>query len=73
MTLREHSTEHGEDQLNKRLDGIHEDIRAWLSNINRISVALYDPETGILKTFINGRLFNCILDSPDRRTPNAND
>ena len=41
------------DHLGKQLRNIHSDLKIWLPNINRISVALYDPDTGILKTFIN--------------------
>jgi len=41
------------DKLNARLKGIHDEIKAWMPNINRVSVALYDPDTDVLKTFIN--------------------
>ena len=41
------------DTLNVRLAGIHNEVKAWLPNINRISVALYDADTDVLKTFIN--------------------
>jgi len=41
------------DKLNVRLKDIHDEVKTWLPRINRISVALYDPETGVLKTFIN--------------------
>jgi len=41
------------DMLSARLMDIHNEIKAWLPCINRISVALYDPDTDVLKTFIN--------------------
>ncbi|HEY9079053.1 HD-GYP domain-containing protein [Magnetovibrio sp.] len=41
------------DTLNARLATIHAEIKAWFPFINRISVALYDTDTDVLKTFIN--------------------
>lgn len=42
-----------QDKLNERLRAIHDEVKGWLPQINRISVALYDPDTDVLKTFIN--------------------
>lgn len=42
-----------QDKLNERLRAIHDEVKGWLPHINRISVALYDPDTDVLKTFIN--------------------
>lgn len=42
-----------DDLLSARLKHIHEDVKGMLPSINRISVALYDLETDVLKTFIN--------------------
>jgi len=41
------------DLLSDRLTVIHDEIKGWLANINRISVAMHDPDTDVLKTFIN--------------------
>ena len=41
------------DKLHARLMTIHDEVKGWLPGINRISVALYDPDTDVLKTFIN--------------------
>lgn len=41
------------DRLGARLNAIHAQIKEWLPNINRISVALHDADTDVLKTFIN--------------------
>lgn len=41
------------NQLNDRLQQLHEEIKVWCPCINRISVALFDVKTNILKTFIN--------------------
>jgi len=41
------------DTLNVKLTAIHDEVKEWLPNINRISVALYDADTDVLKTFIN--------------------
>lgn len=42
-----------EDKLSARLVEIHQEIKSWLPSLNRIAVALYDPETDVLKTFVN--------------------
>ena len=42
-----------DDRLGDRLISLHEEIKGWLPHINRVSVALHDPETDVLKTFIN--------------------
>ncbi|HEY9163272.1 MAG TPA: HD-GYP domain-containing protein [Magnetovibrio sp.] len=42
-----------DDLLTERLKRIHNDVKEMLPSINRISVALYDLETDVLKTFIN--------------------
>lgn len=47
------STAQTDDKLNARLKAIHGEVREWLPRINRISVALYDAQTDVLKTFIN--------------------
>jgi len=44
---------HVNDTLNIRLLAIHDEVKEWLPRINRISVALYDADTDVLKTFIN--------------------
>jgi len=41
------------DPLSDRLHHLHEEVKGWLPSINRISVALYDHQTGLLKTFVN--------------------
>ena len=47
------SSPHINDTLNIRLLAIHDEVKEWLPRINRISVALYDADTDVLKTFIN--------------------
>lgn len=42
-----------EDKLDARLEGIHAELNEHLPAINRIAVAMYDPDTDILKTFVN--------------------
>jgi len=42
-----------EDKLSARVVEIHQEIKSWLPSLNRIAVALYDPETDVLKTFVN--------------------
>lgn len=42
-----------DNHLGLRLKHIHDDVKGMLPSINRISVALYDPESDVLKTFIN--------------------
>lgn len=39
--------------LNEKLKVIHENIRQHFAFIERVSVAIYDPKTDLLKTFIN--------------------
>ena len=41
------------DKLSERLKDLHDDVKGWLPSVNRISVALYDPQTDVVKTFIN--------------------
>ena len=41
------------DTLNVKIADIHDEVKSWLPCINRISVALYDADTDVLKTFIN--------------------
>lgn len=41
------------NHLSDRLHTLHLEIQNWRPRINRISVALFDSDTGILKTFIN--------------------
>jgi len=47
------SSEQPNDILSGHLKDIHDEIKGWLPHINRISVAMYDPDTDVLKTFIN--------------------
>ncbi len=47
------NTEYANDKLSARIKEIHEEVKTWMPRVNRISVALYEPETDILKTFIN--------------------
>lgn len=49
----QHSPQKQNDLLNARLTDIHNEVKEWLPSINRISVALYDPDTDVIKTFIN--------------------
>jgi len=41
------------NHLSVRLHDLHQEIKVWRPQINRVSVALFDSDTGILKTFIN--------------------
>ena len=41
------------DDLTQRLQGIHELIRSRYSFVDRVAIALYDPATDLLKTFVS--------------------
>lgn len=41
------------NHLSDRLLVLHQEIKKWRPHINRISVALFDSDTGVIKTFIN--------------------
>ena len=48
-----HNLIENEGSLTERLQGIHRRVLAVMPHIERISCALYDPDSDMLKTFIN--------------------
>jgi hypothetical protein len=41
------------DDLTQRLQGIHELIRSRYRFVDRVAIALYEPATDVLKTFVS--------------------
>ena len=49
------------DDLTRRLQGIHSLIRSRYDFVDRVAVALYDPSTDLLKTFVSSNTDNILL------------
>jgi HD-GYP domain-containing protein (c-di-GMP phosphodiesterase class II) len=49
------------DDLTQRLQGIHALIRNRYDFVDRVAVALYDPSTDLLKTFVSSNTDNTLL------------
>ena len=47
--------------LTQRLQGIHELIRSRYSFVDRVAIALYDPSTDLLKTFVSSNTDQTLL------------
>ena len=43
----------GVEALNQRLDGVHRQVREYFPFVVRVAVALYDPKTDDIKTFLH--------------------
>jgi len=53
--------QHAADDLTQRLSGIHDIIRNRYEFVDRVAIALYDPTTDLLKTFVSSNTDHALL------------